>query len=52
MTAFSQNLRKYRKLRKMTQQQVANELGLERSSYAAYETGKTNLVCPLCLEVL
>lgn len=40
MTTFSQNLKKYRKLRKMTQQQVANELGLERSSYTAYETGK------------
>lgn len=35
------NLKKYRNACKFTQEQVANALGIERSTYTYYETGKS-----------
>lgn len=36
---FSERLRKLRAIAKMTQQEVADHLGIQRSTYAYYETG-------------
>lgn len=36
-------LRAIRNMRGMTQQQVAEKLGIDRSTYTYYETGKTNV---------
>ena len=38
-TPFSLRLRELRTLAKMTQQEVADHLGIQRSNYAYYETG-------------
>ncbi len=37
-----ENLKKVRKEHKLTQQDIANVLGIDRSTYTFYETGKTN----------
>ena len=39
---LSENLRTLRKKFKLTQQEVADILGIDRSTYTFYETGKTN----------
>lgn len=39
---LNENLRNLRKAHNMTQQNMADVLGLERSAYTCYETGKTN----------
>jgi len=36
---FAQNLRKYRKGNRLSQQQVADAVGIDRSTYAYYELG-------------
>ena len=38
-TVLSQNLKYYRMLRKYTQQEFANVLGISRNTYAQYENG-------------
>lgn len=38
---FSKNLRKLRLKKDMTQEEVANILHIERSTYSCYENGKT-----------
>lgn len=38
---LAENLKNIRKEHKLTQQEIANVLGLDRSTYAFYETGKT-----------
>lgn len=38
-TGLSGTLRRYRKQRKMTQQEVASSIGLQRSTYSRYEEG-------------
>lgn len=40
MTVFSERLRKIRKLKKMTQKQVAEGSGLSENQYQFYEYGK------------
>lgn len=40
---LSDSLREIRTMRGMTQQQVAEKLGVDRSTYTYYETGKTNV---------
>lgn len=40
---LSDSLRAIRTMRGMTQQQVAEKLGVDRSTYTYYETGKTNV---------
>lgn len=37
----AENLKSIRKEHKLTQQDIANVLGIDRSTYAFYETGKT-----------
>lgn len=37
----AENLKNIRKEHKLTQQDIANVLGIDRSTYAFYETGKT-----------
>ncbi len=39
---FSENLRVLRKNYKLTQQEVADILGIDRSTYTFYEAGKSN----------
>ena len=39
--SISNNLRTYRKMCSLHQDQVANALGIDRSTYSYYETGKT-----------
>ena len=39
-----ENLRRYRDRAGLSQRQVAGELGLSRSAYTYYETGKTSAV--------
>lgn len=39
MSVFSENLKHWRGVRGMTQQQVADQLGVARATYAYYETG-------------
>ena len=39
ISKFSMTLKKYRKAANLTQKQVAEALGVERSTYAYYETG-------------
>lgn len=41
MNYLYQNLKYYRNKTKLTQSQVANKLGITRSAYSYYETGKT-----------
>lgn len=38
----SESLRKIRKAHKLTQQDIANVLGVDRTTYTLYETGSTN----------
>lgn len=38
----AQNLRRIRKAHKLTQQDIANVLGVDRSTYTLYETGSTS----------
>lgn len=38
---LAENLKNIRKEHKLTQQDIANVLGIDRSTYAFYETGKT-----------
>lgn len=38
----SENLKRVRKEHKMTQQDIADVLGIDRSTYTFYETGKTS----------
>lgn len=38
---FGQLLRNYRKINQLTQQQVADALNINRTTYTYYETGKT-----------
>lgn len=38
----SENLKRVRKEHKLTQQDIANVLGIDRSTYTFYETGKTS----------
>ena len=40
MSVFSENLKKYRKSKNMTQQQVADRLGINRVTYTAYEIAR------------
>jgi len=40
-TIFSERLRKIRKASGMTQQEIADHLNMQRSTYAYYETGAT-----------
>lgn len=40
MSVFSENLKHWRGVRGMTQQQVADQLGVARATYAYYETGR------------
>lgn len=40
MSVFSENLKYWRGVRGMTQQQVANQLGIARATYAYHETGR------------
>lgn len=40
MSMLSDNLKKYRKAKKFTQKQIADLLGVERSTYAMWETDK------------
>lgn len=40
-TVFSERLRKIRKASGMTQQEIADHLNMQRSTYAYYETGAT-----------
>ena len=44
-------LRAIRNMRGMTQQQVAEKLGVDRSTYTYYETGKTNVDVDTLLKV-
>lgn len=39
---LSANLKRERKLARLTQQQVADQLGMERSTYAYHESGYIN----------
>ena len=39
---MAENLKKVRKEHKLTQQDIANVLGIDRSTYTFYETGKTS----------
>ncbi|WMJ84447.1 helix-turn-helix domain-containing protein [Oscillospiraceae bacterium LTW-04] len=41
MSAFSERLRAERKKAKLTQEQMANQLGITRAAYTLYETDKT-----------
>ena len=38
---FSERLREFRTRHKMTQQEIADVLGVDRTAYTFYETGKT-----------
>ena len=40
MSVFSENLKYWRGVRGMTQQQVADQLGIARATYVYYETGR------------
>ena len=40
MSVFSENLKKYRKSKNMTKQQVADRLGINRVTYTAYEIAR------------
>lgn len=40
MMTFNNRLRHYRKRKRLTQEQLAKELGIKRSTYAKYETGE------------
>ena len=40
---MQETIRKLRKERGLTQQQVANHLGIDRSTYAYYEGGRSRL---------
>lgn len=44
-------LRYFRKLRKMTQEQVAEELGISDSAYAKYETGESDITIGRLTEI-
>ncbi|MBQ8027327.1 MAG: helix-turn-helix transcriptional regulator, partial [Clostridia bacterium] len=41
MNLFAENLKKFRKLAGLRQDDIAKVIGLDRSAYAYYETGKT-----------
>lgn len=41
MTQFGQYLKECRSVLELTQYEIADKLGLERSTYTFYETGKT-----------
>lgn len=41
MSTFSQRLKEERKKAKLTQEQIAKELGITRSAYTLYETEKS-----------
>lgn len=41
MSAFSERLREERKKAKLTQEQMAQQLGITRAAYTLYETDKT-----------
>ncbi len=45
-TKLSERLKLYRKAAKLTQQQVADALGIQRSAYAYYEIDKTSPKLP------
>lgn len=45
-TKLSERLKLYRKSAKLTQQQVADALGIQRSAYAYYEIDKTSPKLP------
>ena len=51
MNGLEKRLKALRKAKKMTQGQVADALGLQRSTYTKYETGRSeptlNTVCKL-----
>lgn len=41
MTTFSERIKQERKKAKLTQEEVAKQLGITRAAYTLYETGKT-----------
>lgn len=41
MIIFSERIKEERKRRKLTQEDIAEQLGITRSAYTLYETGKT-----------
>lgn len=43
MTTLGSNLRQWRKLRRYTQQQMADFLSVHRSTYTKYESGTVDL---------
>lgn len=48
---FAKNLRYYRKLSGLTQLEISEILGIHRSSYTSYETGKRECSFDLLLEI-
>ena len=42
---FNENLREARLRKKLTQQQVADRLGIAKSTYCQYETGASENLC-------
>lgn len=42
MADISKNLKKYRYINEMTQQEIADRLGVDRTTYSKYESGKAN----------
>jgi transcriptional regulator with XRE-family HTH domain len=41
MSIFAERIKEERKRRKLTQEDIAAQLGITRSAYTLYETGKT-----------
>lgn len=39
---FSESIKKYRRISEMTQRDVAEKIGVDRTTYAKYESGKAN----------
>jgi transcriptional regulator with XRE-family HTH domain len=50
-TIIGDKLRHFRTLRKMTQEQVSDELGLSESAYNKYETGESELTVSRLAEI-
>ena len=51
MSAFTENLRRFRKERGISQQDVADRLGITRQAYSHYETGKRRVDMDLALKL-
>lgn len=46
MDIFHENIRRVRRDMHLSQEEIADRMGIQRSTYGNFERGKTNLLCP------